>query len=87
MVQNAAGVVSPQLLGWTLYLVLSVTAKWYGVGHLGITAFPYIGLAIYGLTVLPAALYGYRKALAPASRIRATWAKPSSPEPVAGRIE
>ncbi|WP_239311549.1 oligosaccharide flippase family protein [Plantactinospora mayteni] len=88
MVQNAAGVVWPQLLGWTLYLVLSVVTKWYGLGHLGVTAVPYIGVAIYGLTVLPAALYGYRKAVAPDSRIRATWAKPSSPEPVpAGRIE
>ncbi|MBG6103485.1 lipopolysaccharide biosynthesis protein [Micromonospora vinacea] len=63
MVQNAAGVVRPQLLGWGLYLVLSVVAKWYGVGWYGISVVPYIGVGCYLLTVLPAALYGYRRAL------------------------
>jgi hypothetical protein len=63
MVQNAAGIVRPQLIGYALYLILSVVAKWYGVKHLGITSIPYIGVAVFMLTTLPATLYGYRRAL------------------------
>jgi O-antigen/teichoic acid export membrane protein len=60
MVQNAAGIVRPQLIGYGLYLTFSTVAKWYGVKHLGITSIPYIGVAVFTLTALPAALYGYR---------------------------
>jgi O-antigen/teichoic acid export membrane protein len=63
MVQNAVGVVRPQLIGFSLYLVLSVVAKWYCTKWFGITVLPYIGVATYLLTVLPTALYGYRRAL------------------------
>jgi O-antigen/teichoic acid export membrane protein len=66
MVQNGAGVVRPQLLGYALYLVVSVAAKWYGTVRFGITAIPYIGVAAFLATVLPTALYGYRRALATA---------------------
>jgi hypothetical protein len=64
MVQNAAGVVRPQLVGYSLYLVLSVIAKWYGTKWFGMVVIPYIGLVSYLLTVVPAALFGYRRALA-----------------------
>lgn len=63
MVQNAAGVVRPQLLGWTAYLLLSVPAKWLCSRSLGADAIPYVGAVTYAITVIPSALYGYRKAL------------------------
>jgi O-antigen/teichoic acid export membrane protein len=64
MVQNGAGVVRPQLLGYSLYLVMSVPAKWYCAVRFGPTAIPYAGVAAYALTVLPTAVHGYRRALA-----------------------
>ncbi|MFC6023019.1 oligosaccharide flippase family protein [Plantactinospora solaniradicis] len=63
MVQNAAGVVRPQLLGVSLYLVLSVLAKWYGATRYGIAAVPYASAVSYVLTVLPFTWYGYRRVL------------------------
>ncbi|MER7333106.1 oligosaccharide flippase family protein [Micromonospora sp. NPDC000119] len=60
MVQNAAGVVRPQLLGWTLYLVVSIPLKWYAAGRYGVAAVPIAGTLVYLLTVVPGALYGYR---------------------------
>ncbi|MBM0240149.1 oligosaccharide flippase family protein [Micromonospora sp. ATA32] len=64
MVQNAAGVLRPQLVGLVLYLGVSVVAKWYGAKAYGLAAVPFIGFFAYGLTVLPAALHGYRRTLA-----------------------
>jgi O-antigen/teichoic acid export membrane protein len=64
MVQNGAGVVRPQLLGHSLYLVVSVVAKWYGTKWFGIAVIPYAGVVGYAFTVLPTALYGYRRTLA-----------------------
>ncbi|MGW4498550.1 lipopolysaccharide biosynthesis protein [Micromonospora sp. NPDC004336] len=63
MVQNAMGLVRPQLLGWAAYLVVSLIGKWCGAMWWGITALPYVAVATYLVTVLPAAIYGYRKAL------------------------
>ncbi|WP_255787533.1 lipopolysaccharide biosynthesis protein [Micromonospora sp. MH99] len=63
MVQNAMGVVRPQLLGWVAYLVLSLIGKWWAATLWGITALPYVAVAAYLITVLPAAIYGYRRAL------------------------
>ncbi|MGI5215894.1 lipopolysaccharide biosynthesis protein [Plantactinospora sp. CA-290183] len=63
MVQNAAGVVRPQLAGVALYLVLSVLGKWYAATRYGFAAVPYVSVVTYTLTVLPGTLYGYRQAL------------------------
>lgn len=63
MVQNAAGVVRPQLWGYLLYLPLSIIGKLYGVHWFGVSAAPYIAVVIYTITVVPAAIYGYRRAL------------------------
>ncbi|MEV1328689.1 oligosaccharide flippase family protein [Micromonospora costi] len=68
MVQNAAGALRPQLLGYSLYLPLSVLGKLYGVGQFGVSAAPYIGVIIYTATVVPTAIYGYRKVLATRER-------------------
>ncbi|WP_020579240.1 lipopolysaccharide biosynthesis protein [Actinopolymorpha alba] len=71
MVQNASGVIGPQLVGWTLYLVCSIGAKWYAATHLGLAAVPFAGVVTYLLTALPCALIGYRRAL-PSARSPAT---------------
>jgi O-antigen/teichoic acid export membrane protein len=63
MVQNAVGLVRPQLLGWVAYLVISVVGKWWGVTWWGINALPFVAVATYLVTVLPAAVYGYHAAL------------------------
>ncbi|MFG2009529.1 lipopolysaccharide biosynthesis protein [Micromonospora sp. NPDC048868] len=62
MVQNAAGVVRPQLWGWTLYLTVSIPLKWYAADRYGVAAVPVTGTLVYLLTVVPGALYGYRVA-------------------------
>ena len=61
MVQNAAGLVGPQLLGWTVFLVVSLPLKWIAAHHLGIAALPAVGAAAYLLTVWPAAESGFQR--------------------------
>ncbi len=63
-VQFSAGVVGPQLLGWTAFLCVSVPAKWYGARYFGISSVPYIGSGLYLMTVLPAVMIGYHRVLA-----------------------
>ncbi|MEV5692514.1 lipopolysaccharide biosynthesis protein [Micromonospora globbae] len=63
MVQNAAGLVRPQLVGWAAFLAISLVLKWYGSEKWGIVAVPFVAVGVYLVTVLPAALYGYRAAL------------------------
>lgn len=64
MVQNAAGVVHPQLIGLVLYVGIAFVVKWYVARAYGIAAIPFVGAAVYALTVLPAGIYGYRRTLA-----------------------
>ncbi|TDC66480.1 lipopolysaccharide biosynthesis protein [Micromonospora sp. KC207] len=64
MVQNAAGVVRPQMVGLIAYVAVAAVAKWHAVEAYGIAAIPFVGTAVYALTVLPAGLYGYRRTLA-----------------------
>ncbi|MEV0005021.1 lipopolysaccharide biosynthesis protein [Micromonospora sp. NPDC050980] len=64
MVQNAAGVVRPHLIGQILFLGLSVPTKWYVAGRYGLVAVPYAGCAAYALAVGPTLWYGYRRVLA-----------------------
>jgi O-antigen/teichoic acid export membrane protein len=63
MVQNAAGVVRPQLWGYLIYFVVSVPAKFAAVRWFGVQAVPYVAIGVYCATVLPAAIYGYQRAL------------------------
>lgn len=63
MVQNAGGVIGPQLIGWTVFLALSTVGKWYGAERFGVDAVAWAGAACYALTVVPAALYGYHRTL------------------------
>ncbi len=68
MVQNAAGVIGPQLVGYVGYLVLSVIGKWCAARWLGIAAVPYVATICFLLTAAPAAIHGYRRTLARAAR-------------------
>jgi O-antigen/teichoic acid export membrane protein len=63
MVQNASGLVLPQLVGWILYLVLSVPAKLLLANTFGVAGVAIVGSIGYALLVWPAAAIGYRKAL------------------------
>jgi O-antigen/teichoic acid export membrane protein len=71
MVQNSAGVVMPQLLGWSLYLLLSVPLKLWAAASFGVDAVPLVGVVVYAFVVLPAAIWGYRRAMSEAIRTRA----------------
>lgn len=68
MVQNSMGVVGPQLVGWALFLVISIPIKWFLVADAGIAVVPIVSTVVYVLTVLPAALVGYRLAFVRSAR-------------------
>jgi len=65
MVQNASGLVTPQLVGWVLYLVLSVPAKLFVANAYGVAGVAAVSALGYALLVWPAAAIGYRTALSP----------------------
>ncbi|WP_229397992.1 lipopolysaccharide biosynthesis protein [Micromonospora okii] len=69
MVQNAAGLVRPQLLAGGGYLVLSVAGKWWAARAYGVAAVPYVSTLAYLCTLVPAALYGYHRVMVTARRI------------------
>ncbi len=64
MVQNAAGVLRPQIAGWCLYLVISVPAKWVAAQTLGVPAVVWVSVVSYLLVMWPAVVIGYRRATA-----------------------
>lgn len=64
MVQNAAGVLLPQLIGWVLFLSVSLPIKVFAVPQLGVFAGPLVGAIAYCVLVLPFALWGYRRSMA-----------------------
>ena len=63
MVQNAAGVIRPQLVGWSAYAILSIPAKAYVAATEGAAAVPWVGVGLLIVTVVPTALHGYRVAM------------------------
>ncbi len=63
MVQNAAGVLAPQLVGWLGFLALSMPLKIWALHTVGLAGLPFTGAALYLLVVVPAAHLGYRRAL------------------------
>lgn len=63
MVQNSVGVVAPQLVGWTVYLVVSVPLKVVAAQAIGLEGIVFAGVVPYALLVVPAAVWGYRRAL------------------------
>lgn len=63
MVQNSQGILWPQLVGWSAFLILTVPAKIFAVGLLGAVAAPAVAFIVFTFTVLPAQWVGYRTAL------------------------
>ncbi|RQX11514.1 hypothetical protein DLJ58_08205 [Micromonospora arida] len=70
MVQNSIGLLGPQFVGWAACLVVAVPLKILLAGRGGLSGVALASALSYGVTVLPAAVVGYRKALAsvPAKR-------------------
>lgn len=63
MVQNAAGIITPQLAGWVIFLLLSLPAKWLATKEFGVSGVPLTGAVLYLVCVWPAANCGFRRAL------------------------
>jgi len=68
MVQNAAGVLVPQLVGWVVFLLASLPLKVLAVSSLGLYAGPLVGAVSYSVVVLPSALWGYKRSMQLAER-------------------
>ncbi|MGC4820220.1 lipopolysaccharide biosynthesis protein [Micromonospora sp. DT63] len=64
MVQNSVGLLGPQFLGWAACLVVAVPLKILLAGREGLPGVALASALSYGVTVLPVAIAGYRKALA-----------------------
>ncbi|MFG2057312.1 lipopolysaccharide biosynthesis protein [Micromonospora sp. NPDC048930] len=63
MAQNSLGLLRPQLAGWSACLALSIPAKVYLANALGLTGVAVVASLAYAVTVLPAAVLGYRRVL------------------------
>ncbi|WP_146603410.1 lipopolysaccharide biosynthesis protein [Micromonospora endophytica] len=72
MVQNSVGLLRPQFVGWASFLVLAAGLKVWGLRQFGLVGLPVAACLAYVLTMWPAVLVGYRRALAgaPSSRSR-----------------
>lgn len=64
MVQNSIGLLRPQFVGWASFLVLATALKIWGLRQFGLAGLPAAACLAYLLTMVPAALVGYRGALA-----------------------
>ncbi len=73
MVQNAAGVLWPQTLGWLAFLILSVPAKILVVESHGVVEMVAAGVVLFTVTVWPAHYVGYRISLRKAAFGRAAF--------------
>jgi O-antigen/teichoic acid export membrane protein len=65
MVMNAASIVRLQVKGWMAFIVIALPMKVWLVPSVGLEAVVWVGVGVYIVTVLPAALLGYRRALTP----------------------
>jgi O-antigen/teichoic acid export membrane protein len=70
MVQNSAGILRPQLIGWAAFLLLSASMRWWLVGRYGTWVLPWTTLGCYAVTVVPSAIVGFRFALRSGGRGR-----------------
>ncbi|MEV4499383.1 lipopolysaccharide biosynthesis protein [Micromonospora arborensis] len=81
MVQNSIGLLRPQFVGWAACLLLAVPLKIVLAARLGLPGVAVASAGTYALTVLPAAVLGYRRALAAAAPVSGRHAQV---EPVVG---
>lgn len=63
MVQNAAGLLRPQLLAWPIFLTLSIPAKWQFAQSAHYALVPAGGTLLYAMTISIAALVGFKRTL------------------------
>ncbi|WDZ87853.1 lipopolysaccharide biosynthesis protein [Micromonospora cathayae] len=63
VVQNSVGLLRPQFFGWAGFLLLATALKVWGLRHLGLVGLPLAACVSYLLTMWPAVLVGYRRAL------------------------
>lgn len=70
MVQNSVGLLRPQLVAWTIFLVLVVPLKWIAIGTFGISGGPWMATVLYAIVVIPMVARGMQKALLAAARRR-----------------
>ncbi|MFU8851385.1 lipopolysaccharide biosynthesis protein [Micromonospora sp. SL1-18] len=68
LVQNSIGLLRPQFVGWAAFLLLATALKIWGLREFGIVGLPAAGCLAYLLTMWPAAVVGYRRALARSGR-------------------
>ncbi|SDK43246.1 Na+-driven multidrug efflux pump [Cryobacterium psychrotolerans] len=59
-VQNSAGLLRYQFVGWTLFALLSVPLKFMSYSLFGLPGIPLAGVVAYVTFIVPAALLGYR---------------------------
>ena len=64
MVQNSVGWLAPQLVGWTVFLIVSVPLKVGVASQFDTQWIPFCAAVLYLALVFPCAYYGYRRALA-----------------------
>ena len=70
MVQNSVANLSPQLVGWSLYLALSIPLKWWSVHHFGLVGIPIVASVLYITILWPTAAIGYRTTIASCTAAR-----------------
>ncbi len=68
LVQNSIGLLRPQFVGWAAFLLLATALKLAGLRAFGLVGLPAAGCLAYLLTMWPAAIVGYRRALATSDR-------------------
>ncbi|WCN83515.1 lipopolysaccharide biosynthesis protein [Micromonospora sp. LH3U1] len=64
IVQNSIGLLRPQFVGWASFLLLATVLKIWGLRRFGLAGLPAAACVAYLLTMWPAVLVGYRRALA-----------------------
>ena len=78
LVQNSVGLLRPQFVGWAAFLLIATALKIWGLRHYGLVAVPAAACVAYLVTMVPAAVFGYRDAL----RSSAPGMVPSPPEQI-----
>lgn len=78
-VQNAAGYAKPQIVGWAVFLVGGLTAKWAAALFWGVPAMVAVGALAYLLILFPTAAVGYRSVMRTGAGLA-----PLTPDPTAG---
>ncbi|WP_188784739.1 lipopolysaccharide biosynthesis protein [Nocardioides phosphati] len=64
LVQNAAGMLVPQVLAWPVLLIAAVLVKYFVAVHVGLWAIALVGAGVHALVIGPIAVFGCRHVLA-----------------------